>query len=684
MDEKEWRMGDGEYLIDYKGEKILVAEIVINNPARGLGKVFDYKIDENKSGTVTVGQMVTVPFGVGNREETGFVVKIKEKSEFKRLKAITKVIDLDFVLSENEFALAQWISKTYYCNLGVALNLFFVDKVNARKEKKLNFTMIDDFLPTLEQKKAIDLLNATCGKAGLKEFLLHGVTGSGKTEVYIQVIRYFVERGYGAIVLVPEISLTPQTVKRFVERLGDKVAVFHSRLSKGEKYLEWQKVNSGTAKVIVGARSALFTPVKNLGIVIIDEEHDSSYKSGQSPYYHARDVAEKLCELNNATLVLGSATPDISTYYRAKFGEISLIELTERTNHRELPKTDIVDMREELIAGNKTIFSKRLYDEIKVNLSKKEQTILFLNRRGYSTFVSCRKCGFVAKCRNCNIALTYHIDTDSLECHYCGAKFKNPQVCPICKEKYIKYFGIGTQKIENVVRKMFPEATVIRMDLDTTSKKDAHEKILSEFRDKNVDILIGTQMIAKGHDFPNVTLVGVMAADTSLNANDFYSAERTFDLLTQVSGRAGRAEKSGRVIVQTYESDNYSIVTAKEHDYERFYEQEIMLREQLFYPPFCDITLINISGESEDKVIEDSRKIREIFEESFKGRDDVNVLQEVPSPISKIKNKYRFRIIIKSDVKIKINDEMYELINSDKFEDITSEFTVDFRPISFN
>lgn len=661
----------------------MIAEVVINSPARGLGRIFDYKVNEELCGIVTVGQMVTVPFGIGNREEIGFIVGIKGKSEFKRLKSITKIIDMGFVLGEKEFELANWISKTYFCNLGVVLNLFFVDKVKAHKEKKLEFTPTDDFNPTAEQKHAIDVLSNTLDKQILKKFLLHGVTGSGKTEVYIQVIRNFINSGYGAIVLVPEISLTPQTVRRFVERLGDKVAVFHSRLSKGEKYLEWEKVNSGKAKVVIGARSALFTPVKNLGIVIIDEEHDTSYKSGQSPYYNAIDVAEKLCELNNATLVLGSATPDISTYYRAKKGDISLIELRERTNHKDLPKTDIIDMREELVAGNKTIFSKRLYDEIKENLAKKEQTILFLNRRGYSTFVSCRKCGFVAKCRNCNIALTYHMDTNSLECHYCGAKFNNPEICPVCKERYIKYFGIGTQKIENAVRKVFPEATVIRMDLDTTTKKDSHERILSKFKDENIDIMIGTQMIAKGHDFPNVTLVGVMAADTSLNSNDFYSAERTFDLLTQVSGRAGRAEKCGRVIVQTYESDNYSIVAAKEHNYEKFYSQEILLRQQLNYPPFCDITLINVSGENENKVIDDSRKIREVFEEYFKGRKEINVLKEVPAPISKIKNKYRFRIIIKSDVCRKVNDEMYELLNSNKFDGISSEFIVDFNPISF-
>lgn len=660
----------------------MIAEVVINSPARGLGKVFDYKVSDELSGTVTVGKMVTVPFGVGNRKETAFVVGLKEKSKFKSLKAISGVIDVNFVLKDKDFELAKWIAETYFCNLGPVLNLFFVDKVKAKKEKTLEFPPTIDFEPNFEQENAINAIVSKNGKDEMKKFLLHGVTGSGKTEVYIQVIREYVKKGFGAIVLVPEISLTPQTVRRFVERLGNKVAVFHSRLSKGEKYLEWQKVNSGKAKVVVGARSALFTPVNNLGIVIIDEEHDTSYKSGQTPYYHARDVAEKLCEINNATLVLGSATPDISTYYRAKNNEIELLELKERTNHKELPKTDIIDMREELALGNKTIFSKRLYDEIKFNLEKREQTILFLNRRGYSTFVSCRKCGFVARCKNCNIALTYHLDSNTLECHYCGAKFKNFDLCPVCHEKYIKYFGIGTQKIENAVKKVFPKASVIRMDLDTTSKKDAHEGILDKFRNENINILIGTQMIAKGHDFPNVTLVGVMAADTSLNSNDFYSAERTFDLLTQVSGRAGRAEKSGRVIIQTYESDNYSIIAAKNHDYECFFNQEIILREQLNYPPFCDIILINVSGDNENKVIEESRKIREIFSECFLNNNEVCVLKEVPAPISKLKNKYRFRIIIKS--RIKINKKVNDLLNSDKFNGISSEFSVDYKPVIFN
>lgn len=662
----------------------MIAEIVINSTARELGKFFDYKISDEMVGTVTLGQMVTVPFGVGNKFVDGFIVGLKEKSEFKGLKSIKAIKNDGYALGEDEMKLAKWISRTYYCNLGCTLNLFFTDKTKARSKKENEINLVDDLVANDEQQFAIDRITKNIENRKFNEILLNGVTGSGKTEVYIQSIRKFIDSGFGAIVLVPEISLTPQTVKRFVERLGDKVAVFHSRLNNGQKYDEWLKVKEGRAKVVVGARSALFMPVNNLGIVVIDEEHDSSYKSGQTPYYHAREVAEELCKIKNATLVLGSATPDISTYYKAKSGEIELIELNKRTNSKALPDVKIIDMREELVAGNKTIFSRKLYEEIKKNLSKKEQTILFLNRRGYSTFVSCRKCGFVAKCRNCNIALTYHMESNKLVCHYCGAKYNNPEVCPVCREKYIKYFGIGTQKIENAVNKIFPEASVIRMDLDTTSKKDSHQAILDKFKNENIDILIGTQMIAKGHDFPNVTLVGVMAADTSLNGNDFRCGERTFDLLTQVSGRAGRGEKSGRVIVQTYECDNYSIVSAKEQDYKKFYEQEIILREQLNYPPFYDITLINVAGEDERKVIEDSIIIREAFENVLKEKEGVIVLKEVPSPISKIKNKYRFRIIIKNLKGVEIKEEVNSVLSGKGLDKVSSEFTVDFNPVSFN
>lgn len=662
----------------------MIAEIVINSTAREVGKIFDYKISDEMVGTVTLGQMVTVPFGMGNKFVDGFVVGLKEKSEIKGLKNIKAIKNDGYALPNDEIELAKWISKTYYCNLGCTLNLFFTDKTKSRRKKETEIKLVNDFVANDEQQFAIDRITRNINDMKFNEILLNGVTGSGKTEVYIQSIRKFVDAGFGAIVLVPEISLTPQTVKRFVERLGDKVAVFHSRLNNGEKYDEWVKVKEGRAKVVVGARSALFMPVNNLGIVVIDEEHDSSYKSGQTPYYHAREVAEELCKIKNATLVLGSATPDISTYYKAKTGEIELVELTKRTNSKALPEVQVIDMREELVAGNKTIFSRKLYDEIKENLAKKEQTILFLNRRGYSTFVSCRKCGFVAKCRNCNIALTYHMESNKLVCHYCGAKYNNPDVCPVCHEKYIKYFGIGTQKIENAVNKIFPEASVIRMDLDTTSKKDSHQAILDKFKNEKIDILIGTQMIAKGHDFPNVTLVGVMAADTSLNGNDFRSGERTFDLLTQVSGRAGRGEKSGRVIVQTYECDNYSIVSAKEQDYKKFYDQEIILREQLNYPPFADITLINVTGEDERKVIEDSIRIREAFEKGLNGKEGVFILKEVPSPISKIKNKYRFRIIIKNLKGVDINEEVNSVLSSKVLDKLSSEFTVDFNPVSFN
>jgi primosomal protein N' (replication factor Y) len=342
-------------------------------------------------------------------------------------------------------------------------------------------------------------------------------------------------------------------------------------------------------------------------------------------------------------------------------------------------------MREELIEGNKMIFSRKLYSEVKSNLEKKEQTILFLNRRGYDTFVSCRQCGFVAKCLNCNIALTYHNESNKLICHYCGAKYKNFDTCPVCKSSYIKHFGIGTQKVEETVKKLFPQASVIRMDLDTTSKKNSHEEILKEFRDNNIDILIGTQMIAKGHDFPNVTLVGVIAADTSLNMNDFRAAERTFNLLTQVSGRAGRGEKEGRVVVQTYESENCSILAAKEHDYDKFYNQEVKIREQLNYPPFCDIIIVNISGRDEKTVIEGSKLIREILNEELKHFDGILVLPEVPAPVSKINKKFRWRIMIKCKLTKEISDVINNLLISKKIVKIKEvDWTIELNPVTFN
>lgn len=499
-----------------------------------------------------------------------------------------------------------------------------------------------------------EILDTIKNKEGNK-FLIHGVTGSGKTEIYLQLIEDLIKSGKQAIVLVPEISLTPQTVERFVGRFGQKVAVLHSRLSFGERFDEWRRIKEGKVSIAIGARSAVFAPFDNLGLIIIDEEHENSYKSSMNPKYNAVEVAEKRCELEGASLVLGTATPSIETYYRARSGEIKLLTLSDRINNKKLPAMNIVDMREELNSGNKSILSVKLYNAIEENLKNNKQTILFLNRRGYSTFISCRKCGYVAKCENCDISLTYHFSENRLKCHYCGMISSPPRICPECGSKYIKYFGSGTQKIEEIIKKLFPYSRTARMDVDTTSRKGSHARILKNMKNGDIDILIGTQMITKGLDFPLVTLVGIIAADTSLNLPDFRSSERTFQLLTQVGGRAGRGNFEGQVIVQTYNPEHFSIQMAKKHDYIQFYNKEILLRKEFGYPPFIDIITIIIYGRDENKVSKSSKdvysKILEKLKEINKGELARNIFGPNPAPLEKLNNNYRWQIIIKSDKK---------------------------------
>lgn len=458
----------------------------------------------------------------------------------------------------------------------------FLNK-SVKRTKKLDLTP--------NQQEVLDQIDIDKNE----NYLLYGVTGSGKTEIYLQAIEKVLNKGKNAIVLVPEISLTPQITDRFLARFGHIIAILHSKLSYGERYDEWRRIQRGDARIVIGARSALFAPIDNVGIIIIDEEHDSSYKSETTPKYDARSVAKKLAEYSNCPLVLGSATPDIKSYYKALNGEVKLLRLDKRISTFGMPNVTIVDLRQELANGNKSMFSKALYDEIKKNIENKEQTMLFLNRRGYSTFIMCRDCGYVVKCDKCEVAMTYHVTKNKLMCHYCGAEKKNVSICPECGSENIRYFGTGTQKIEAQINKAFPEASVIRMDIDTTNYKNAHEIILNKFRDEKIDILLGTQMITKGHDFENVTLVGVLAADSSLNISDYRGSERTFQLLTQVCGRSGRGDKKGRAIIQTYLPDEFSIQTAKAQDYERFYSNEIKVREMLKYPPFCDIIVAVIS-----------------------------------------------------------------------------------------
>ena len=461
--------------------------------------------------------------------------------------------------------------------------------------------------------------------------------------------------------LVPEISLTPQTVDRFIARFGqNKIAVLHSKLSVGERYDQWYKIKSGTAKIVIGARSAIFAPIKDLGIIIIDEEHDGSYKSEMTPRYNVKEVSRYLAKEHNIPIVYGSATPDMSTFYKAQSGEIELLKLTKRANNADLPSVNIIDMRQELANGNRSTISMSLFNNIKQNLSEKKQTILFLNRRGYSTFILCRDCGYVAKCKYCNIALTYHMKEKKLKCHYCGFEEMPLGYCPECKSKNIKYSGNGTQKLEEEINNLFPMAKTIRMDVDTVSKKNSHEDILNKFKNENIDILIGTQMVVKGHHFPNVTLVGVIFADGSLNIDDYRANERTFQILTQVAGRAGRGKDKGNVIIQTYNPDNLSIEYSKEQNYELFYNTELMIRKQLKYPPFCDIILIGFNSESEKNVIDSAKFMYlSLKDKIIKEKLKIILYKPVPAPVDKIKNKIRWRIIIKC----KLDDDIINALN---------------------
>ena len=490
-------------------------------------------------------------------------------------------------------------------------------------------------------------MEETINKNEYKQFLLYGVTGSGKTEVYLQLIEKVLKIGKNAIVLVPEISLTPQMLDRFISRFGKSdIAILHSKLSIGERHDEWKRIREKKARIVIGARSAIFAPIENIGIIIVDEEHDSSYKSETNPRYNAKEIAKILAKKNKAPLLLGSATPDINTFYNATNEDeegntkIKLLTLTKRANQSSLPKVEIIDLKQELANGNRSMLSMELYNSIEENISQKRQTILFLNRRGYSTFIMCRNCGYTVKCPNCNISMTYHSYEKKLKCHYCSYEENLVTICPECHSDKIRYFGTGTQKLEQEINKQFPNATTIRMDVDTVTKKNSHEEILNKFKNENIDILIGTQMVVKGHHFPNVTLVGVIAADSSLNIDDYRANERTFQILTQVAGRAGRENLPGKVIIQTYNPDNFSIICAQKQNYEMFYETEIALRKQLKYPPFCDIILISFNSLNEYNIKNVSNEMYKKLLEKL-NQEEFKIFRPMPSPIDKIQNRYR-------------------------------------------
>lgn len=488
-------------------------------------------------------------------------------------------------------------------------------------------------------------------------FLIHGVTGSGKTEVYMEIIEKLLAEGKESIVLVPEISLTEQIVSRFKNRFTDSIAILHSRLSEGEKYDEWRRIARGEVKIVIGARSAIFAPLKNIGVIIIDEEHTDSYKQDScNPKYHALDVAKWRSKYHHCPVVLGSATPTLETYARAKKGVYQLIELKKRVNHKKLPTIEIVDMNQEMKRKSGS-FSKQLIENMAESFMKEEQVILLLNRRGYSSFVTCKNCGYTEKCPNCDITLTYHKSSNTLRCHYCGYGTKLNKNCPECGEEAMSTFGIGTEKIEEELHKLFPDRKVIRMDFDTTSKKGSHEKIIQSFASREYDILLGTQMIAKGLDFPNVTLVGVINADTSLNIPDFRSSETTFQLLCQVAGRSGRGEKSGKVVIQTFNPDHYAIRYAKNHDYLGFFAQEMFIRHKLGYPPYYYLTVLKILSKDYEEAKNISNKIGEYLK---KNLTSTTVLGPSVASVFKVNNIYRFQLVLK----YKKEDNLYPVLNS--------------------
>ncbi|MDF2924546.1 MAG: priA [Paenibacillaceae bacterium] len=517
-------------------------------------------------------------------------------------------------------------------------------------------------LPLTEEQRQVFAPIRDAVEAGRHEmFLLHGVTGSGKTEVYLQSIQLCLNRGKEAIVLVPEISLTPQMVERFKGRFGDDVAVLHSRLSHGERYDEWRKISTRQVKVVIGARSAIFAPFTRLSLIIIDEEHESSYKQEESPKYHAREVAAARARETGASVVLGSATPSLESWNEADRGRYRLLVMRERVEGRPLPPVRIVDMRAELYEGNRSMFSRQLHQALSDRLVKQEQVVLLLNRRGYSTFVMCRSCGFTVSCPHCDISLTYHQSTGMMRCHYCGYAERQPAVCPDCGSEHIRYFGTGTQRVEEELAKLFPGIRVIRMDVDTTTEKGSHERLLTDFRQKKGDVLLGTQMVAKGLDFPDVTLVGVITADTMLNLPDFRSSERTFQLLTQVAGRAGRHQLPGEVFVQTYTPEHYSVVAAGQHDFHDFAGRELEHRRHGGYPPYCRLILITLTHTQLPLLIKTSeslvRRLKELAEQAglagfrFAAADapspGMDVLGPVASPIPRIKDRYRFQCMVK-------------------------------------
>ena len=636
--------------------------VVIDNKSNSTDSFFTYACSLDN---VKVGSKVRVSFARSKKLKEGYVVSFAEEDSItpelkKKLKEIQE-IDEEVELTEEMVRTALWMKGRYLCRYIDAIKCFTpAGKAAVRREKQNSLAgdkgradCIDAL--TEQQAKALEQIAGAIEREEPERFLIHGVTGSGKTEVYIRAAKAALDKGKGVIILVPEISLTGQIIERFLGNFGrDSVAVLHSRLSAGERYDQWKAVREGKVRIVIGARSAAFAPVKNLGLVVVDEEHESTYKSDFTPKYDTIEVALKRLgdRDNKGVIILGSATPSVVTYSRAKEGIYKLIELTERYNQVSLPEAEVVDMRQELKEGNKSVISRRLAEEMQKQMAAGKQVILFLNRRGYSTFVSCRECGYVAKCPNCGLAMTYHRQNTRsgqarLVCHYCGREEFAPTACPECGSTFVRYFGSGTEKIEEETGRLFPNKIAQRVDLDSVQAKGELSRRLKAFEKGKTDILIGTQLVAKGLDFRNVGLVGIISADVSLNIPDYRSPERAFQLITQAAGRAGRGEETGRVIIQTYSPQHYAVEMAARQDYKGFYEAEDKFRRYMTYPPYSDIFQIVFTADSPEAAEKGALTWHEKLSRLMKEEERGNLFPPQEAYMSKIRDTYRYSMIIK-------------------------------------
>lgn len=627
---------------------MMIAEVVFNLPPE---RSFHYLIPSELRAVLQPGMRVVAPFGP--RERLGFVLRILTESPIRELKSIRRAIDPIPVIADDRWALGSWLSTYYFCSLGEALALMVPSGLRLRAQAEDVEGAASDVRTTApltlspHQQCAWKTITAALESPRPQTVLLHGVTASGKTELYLQAIERVLSKGRSAISLIPEIALTPQTIDRFAERFGARVAVWHSRLTARQRATEWRRLTSGECRIVVGARSAVFAPVQRLGLIILDEEHEPAYKQEDAPRYHTRAVALARARFAGATVILGSATPSIESYDAATHGRMRLVTLPERVEGRELPTVEIVDLREEVASRHRMgPFSIRLQQALRQTVERGEQAMLLLNRRGFARIVQCSACGSVKRCRRCSVPLVYHASRNVLMCHYCNDRCVPEEVCGECRKGYFRFRGAGTERVESELHRLFPTSSIARMDRDVTKRRESYRQIYDAVKAHHVGLLVGTQMIAKGLDFPQVTLVGVVSADTALNLPDFRAGERTFDLLTQVAGRAGRGRQPGRVLIQTYCPDHYAIQAAQQHDYSRFYEEEIRMRRRLKLPPFVHLVELTLYGSSRQRVDEAAEALAEVLRRAVK-RQGMTLLGPAPPRIARVRRTHRTRLLLK-------------------------------------